>query len=135
MTPTNSNTIGNSGEFFAASVLQREFKTIAVASSQSPFDLIAEDYSGLFFKCQVKTTENATKVRNWNYWRWRTAKSYTQYAPNEIDFFALVALNAKLIYFCLPEDIKSKIFYIRENKLNAELESSSFKKVLEKLRE
>tara|TARA_B100000768_G_scaffold78025_1_gene74204 strand:+ start:1286 stop:1696 length:411 start_codon:yes stop_codon:yes gene_type:complete len=130
----NSVSIGNAGEFFAASVLQREFKTIAFASSQSSYDLIAEDYNGKFFKCQVKTTQYPKQISNYRYWRWRTVRHKNViYKNSDIDFFALVALDANLVYFCLPEDMKGVIFYRREDRLDVDIESQSCARVLEKL--
>ena len=66
--------IGVAGEFLAASVLQRRFKTIATASSSSPYDLILENYSGAFYKCQVKSTWYVQEINGNFYWQWHPSR-------------------------------------------------------------
>jgi len=128
--------VGSSGEFFAAAVLQRHFKTIAFASSTSPFDLICESYAGRFYKCQVKATKSPCNINGSTYFQWSTARGrHVMYRERDVDFFALVAINERLIYFVLPEKITSSMFRVRVDKLNDIAEAESLSRVMETVSE
>lgn len=128
--------IGVAGEFLAASVLQRRFKTIATASSQSPYDLILESYSGVFYKCQVKATEYIQTVNSLQYWQWNISRNSGKcYEKKDVDIFAFVALPVRTVYFCSTEDIKSRIFRIKKNAINRTIEQQTLTKVLTTLDE
>jgi len=128
--------IGVAGEFLAASVLQRRFKTIATASSSSPYDLIAENYSGIFYKCQVKSTWYVQEVNNSFYWQWRPSRSNKKsYESSDVDFFAFVALPIRAVYFAVTPDVKNTVFRIKKDSLDVSVEDQSLEKVLKILYE
>jgi len=134
----NSTTgcVGLSGEFFAAAVLQRKFKAIAFATSNSPFDLICQSYSGQFFTCQVKATASTSTVKNNKYWQWSTSRSnHALYKDGDADFFALVALPLRAILFVKAADIKSRCYRLPEKNLDLEIEAQSLTRILESLHE
>jgi hypothetical protein len=134
--PSESSWIGASGEFFAAAVLQRHFKTIAFATSTSPYDLICESDAGIFYKCQVKATKSPCDINGSTYFQWNTVRARkVKYLSSDVDFFALVAVNERLMHFVLPRDVTSTIFRVRKDKINTVTESESLKRVMETVSE
>ena len=128
--------IGVAGEFLAASVLQRRFKTIATASSSSPYDLILENYSGAFYKCQVKSTWYVQEINGNFYWQWHPLRdSKKSYENKDVDFFAFVALPIRAVFFAVTPDVKSSVFRIKKDALDIVIEEQSLEKVLENLYE
>jgi len=57
------------------------------------------------------------------------------YRERDVDFFALVAINERLIYFVLPEKITSSMFRVRVDKLNDIAEAESLSRVMETVSE
>ncbi len=132
MQSNSSDCVGLSGEFFAASVLQRRFKAIAFATSSSPFDLICESNAGFFYRCQVKSTASTNTVNTFKYWMWRTSRSKNMpYKKGDVDFFALVSLPSRAVLFVLPRDIKSCCYRVRVDSLDQNVENESLNRVLE----
>lgn len=124
--------VGLSGEFFAAAVLQRHFKAIAFATSNSPFDLICQSRSGNFYTCQVKATASTNTVNKNSYWQWSTTRNQkARYQASDANFFALVALPLRTIVFATPSEITSSVYRVREDKLDSAAENESLTRVLE----
>lgn len=124
-------TTGTSGEYLAASVLQRHFKAIAFPNLPTPYDLILEAYDGRFLKCQVKTCDIINTINGCRYWKFNTGKSKKQYTADEVDFFALVSLPRRLI-FCMSFDEIGAIHTtrLRETQFTERAETESINKVL-----
>ena len=123
--------IGLAGEFLAASVLQRHFKTIAFANHNSSYDLILEQINGGFLTCQVKTTSTADKNKGYSSYRWNLDKvKHKRYTYHDFHFVAFVVLPLRLCWFRLYDEIKGSCVRKSIKKFNAELEKTSLQKVL-----
>lgn len=120
---------GQSGEYLAASVLQRHFKTIAFPDLAAPYDLVAESYNGDFLRCQVKTADAVNVVNGYRYWRFNTAKKTSCYTNDEIDFFALVCLPRRLLIFQAFENTSAQS-RLREDAFTERLELETLNEVL-----
>tara|TARA_X000001382_G_scaffold18280_2_gene11258 strand:+ start:701 stop:1126 length:426 start_codon:yes stop_codon:yes gene_type:complete len=129
--PIILNQIGLSGEYLAASVLQRHFKTIAFANHNSSYDLILEQLNGGFLKCQVKTTSTADKNKDYRFFRWNLDKSrHKKYAFQDFHFVAFVVLPLRLCCFKLNDEIKGQTHRISVSDFNADLEKKSIQNIL-----
>jgi hypothetical protein len=136
MTTRDDAWIGVAGEFLAASVLQRRFKTIATASSSSPYDLILENYSGVFYKCQVKSTWYVQEVNKKFYWQWHPSRhNKKSYESKDVDFFAFVALPIRAVFFAVTHDVTNSVFRIRKDALDVVVEQESLEKVIKNIHE
>jgi len=123
--------IGQAGEYLAAAALQSHFRTIAFPGIAAPYDLIAESYSGSFLKCQVKASTHINIVHGCRYWKFNTCRSKGEYHESEVDFFALVSLPRRLVYFVGIADVMYN-HRIRENEMTQRAEIESLDKVLGK---
>jgi len=110
-------------------VLQRHFKAIAFPNIPSPYDLVAESYGGSFLKCQVKTCDSVNVINGCRYWRFHTSNKAGAYLETEVDFFALVSLPRRLVFFRAVSDVK-KVCRIREDQMTERGEIESLDAVL-----
>lgn len=137
MYSTDARSIGQAGEFLAASVLQRHFKAIVLPQTPEPYDLLVEDDDGAFYKCQVKTTAVVDTLGNYNYYRFRAQKNKygkgEQYTADEADFFAFVILPERLVWF-VDQSSTKRCNRIRTDEISLEVEENTLKKTMEKLR-
>lgn len=122
---------GQAGEYLAAAVLQSHFRTIAFPGLAAPYDLIAESYGGSFLKCQVKASTHINIVHGNRYWKFNTRKAKGEYHKSEVDFFALVSLPKRLVYFVSISDVMYN-HRIRENEMTERAEIESLDTVLGK---
>lgn len=126
--------IGFSGEFLAASVLQRIFPAIAFPQTSAHYDILCETKSGGFAKCQVKTTNGVEKKNKTEYYRWNTGgniggKLNTMYGDGEVDFYAFVCLCKNLVHFCNSEDVNTTYMRVRIEDMVEEKQEVSLKKL------
>jgi len=96
------------GEYLCASFLVQYCDSVIIAPEGHKSDLIL-DHCGKLYRVQVKTTNSVYKKDNQDYFRWDFRSSYDRkpkgerYRSNDVDFFGLVALPRKFIFF-LPLD-------------------------------
>ena len=135
MYSTDARSIGQAGEFLAASVLQRHFKAIVLPQTPEPYDLIVEDDDGNFYKCQVKTAGVIDTINNCEYYRFNAVKrqSQKQYTASDADFFAFVALPDRLVWFVDQNSAKATN-RIRVADLTEATEAGSLIKTMETIR-
>ena len=92
------------GEYLTASFLVQYCDSVIIAPEGHKSDLIL-DHCGKLYRVQVKTTNSIYKKDNQDYFRWDFRSSYDRksksdrYQSNDVDFFALVALPRKFIFF------------------------------------
>ena len=137
MYSTDARSIGQAGEFLAASVLQRHFKAIVLPQTPEPYDLLVEDDTGRFYKCQVKTTAGIDSVNNHEYYRFRAQKNKyghgEQYTAADADFFAFVCLPERLVWF-VDQSSTKRCNRIRVDQMTLEVEEQTLKETMEKIR-
>ena len=132
----STNQIGHSGEFLAASMLQRIFPAIAFPQTIAHYDILCETKSGDFVKCQVKTTNKieVNAIEKYKYWRFSTSRRdhgsvVNKYEENDLDFFAFVCLKKNLVVFVNADDVGKKFYRIPVDKMNKRKQDSSLKKI------
>lgn len=126
----DSNAVGQSGEYLAASLLQRYFKAIAFPNAPSHYDLLVETKNSEFLRCQIKTTKQLEQKRKTAVWKFTTARNGKKYESNEIDFFVLVALPKNLCAFYLVGECDKGSVRILDKDFTEKLQSETFDKVL-----
>lgn len=137
MYSADARSIGQAGEFLAASVLQRHFRAIVLPQTPEPYDLLVEDDTGRFYKCQVKTTAGVDTVNSQEYYRFRAQKNKygkgQEYTADEADFFAFVCLPKRLVWF-VDQPSTKRCNRIRADEMNLELEEKTLKSTMENIR-
>lgn len=133
----STNQIGHSGEFLAASMLQRIFPAIAFPQTTSQYDILCEAEDGAFVKCQVKTTNTIEHCGDYQYWRFCTGKRFKKkkigfYEEKEVDFFALVCLKKSLVFFVDARDIKTQFYRVAVDKMSKRKQDISLKQLNKK---
>lgn len=126
----DSNAVGQSGEYLAASLLQRHFPAIAFPNVAAPYDLIVQTKNSEFLRCQIKTTKQLEQNRSSAVWKFTTARDGKKYGSGEIDFFVLVALPKNLCAFYLVEECDKGSLRIFDKDFTEQLQSETFDKVL-----
>lgn len=111
-------------------MLQRHFKAIASPDIPSVYDLLVESHSGLFLKCQVKSTNQVETLNGSRYWRFATRRTGGLYRPEDCHFFALVILPKRIVIFEKTEQVKSRIHRIKEADVSSILEEQSIQHAL-----
>lgn len=102
------------GEYLTASFLVQYCDSVIIAPEGHKSDLIL-DHCGKLYRVQVKTTNSIYKKDNQDYFRWDFRSSYDRkaksdrYRSNDVDFFALVALPRKFIFFVPLEDVTNSL--------------------------
>ena len=102
------------GEYLTASFLVQYCDSVIIAPEGHKSDLIL-DHCGKLYRVQVKTTNSIYKKDNQDYFRWDFRSSYDRkskndrYRSNDVDFFALVALPRKFIFFVPLEAVTNSL--------------------------
>tara|TARA_A200000159_G_scaffold39141_2_gene35654 strand:+ start:428 stop:772 length:345 start_codon:yes stop_codon:yes gene_type:complete len=110
-------------------VLQRHFQAIAFPHIPTAYDLLAHHKSGEFLKCQVKTAAKIKEINGSKYWAFKTKKESGAYGSSEVDFFALVVLPKRAVFFLSNEDATGTC-YIKESDATPERELETLHDVL-----
>ncbi|QDP52898.1 MAG: hypothetical protein Unbinned4512contig1001_36 [Prokaryotic dsDNA virus sp.] len=133
-----TNQVCYSGEYLAASMLQRIFSAIAFPLSQQPFDILCLGKNNTFLKCQVKTTNYIENNRKLKYFKFKTAKKlskedYNKYTEGDIDFFAFVCLPKNLVIFKTRDQVKTHPYFrLKIESVTEEEQNKSIKHIQKK---
>jgi hypothetical protein len=117
--------IGKVGEFLVCADLTMKGFSVSINDNRVRYDLIADTGSRLL-RIQVKTCQHATVIKNTRQGkrcykynpRYHGKQGLRQvYAENDLDVFALVALDIRQIAYLASKDVKNSIYlYTEENR-------------------
>jgi hypothetical protein len=113
---------GTAGEYLVCADLLLKGYNAYLSTGQLPYDVIL-DVNGQLYKIQVKTTRQPTPVPQRKN---RTDKyivnirrcgkgGHKSYRDNEVDIFAIVAIDTKMIGYIKASEAKQTMFFLPEN--------------------